>query len=167
MPGNGTSPHLAGELLKYMAKVDIAAVPYRGGAPVLNDLIGGHIPLSFNNIPELIGHIRGGTLRPLAVTSAKRSPLLADVPTIAESGLPGYDTGVWWGMMAPAGLPPAVAAKLHQDLVAALRTDAVKERLVGLGALLVGSTPQEFAALIKSDYDTWGPVIKAAGIKSE
>src|SRR5262249_869766 len=106
--GNGTSPHLAGELLKYLTKIDIAAVPSKGGAPVLNDLIGGHIPLSFNNIPEAIAHVQAGTVRPLGVTTAARSPLLPDVPTIAESGLPGYDTGVWWGFMAPAGLPPAL-----------------------------------------------------------
>ena len=104
--GNGTSPHLAGELLKYMAKVDIAAVPYKGGAPSLNDLIGGHIPMTFNNIPESIGQITAGTVRPIGVTTATRSPLLPQTPTIARSGFPGYDTGVWWGLLAPAGLRP-------------------------------------------------------------
>src|SRR6266853_1857847 len=104
--GNGTSPHLAGELLKVTAKIDIAAVPYKGGAPALNDLLGGHIPLSFNNIPESIAQVRAGAVRALGVTTAVRSPVLPEVPTIAESGLPGYDTGVWWGFVAPAGLPP-------------------------------------------------------------
>jgi tripartite-type tricarboxylate transporter receptor subunit TctC len=167
MAGTGTSTHLAGELLKYMAKVDIAAIPYKGGAPVINDLIGGHIPVSFNNALEALGHIKAGTIRALGVTTATRSPLLPDVPTIAEAGLPGYDTGVWWGLLAPGGLPPTIAAKLHRDIVEALATPAVKERLSGLGATPVGSSPQEFAALIRADHDKWGPVIKAAGIKGE
>ena len=112
MAGIGTSTHLAGELLKYMAKVDIVAVSYKGGAPVINDLLGGHIPLSFNNIPESIGQIKGGNLRPLGVTSATRSPVLPDVPTIAEAGVPGYDTAVWWGLLAPGGLSADLTAKI-------------------------------------------------------
>jgi tripartite-type tricarboxylate transporter receptor subunit TctC len=167
MSGNGTSTHLAGELFKYLAKVDIAAVPYKGGAPILNDLIGGHIPLSFNNIPESIGQVRGGALRPLGVTTKTRSPVLPDVPTIAEAGVPGYDTGVWWGLLGPAKLSPEITAKLHADIVAALGVATVKSRLADLGAVPVGNSPQEFSALIRADYDTWGPVIKAAGIKSE
>jgi len=166
-PGNGTSPHLAGELLKYMTKVEITPVPYKGGAPVLNDLLGGHIPMSFNNIPESIGHVRAGTLRPLGVTTAARSPVLPDVPTIAESGLPGYDTGVWWGFLAPAGLPPEIKAKLAKDCADAVRVSAVSERLLGLGATPIGSSPQEFENLIRSDDEKWGPVIKAAGIKGD
>ena len=150
-PGNGTSPHLAGELLKYMTKVEITPVPYKGGAPVLNDLLGGHIPMSFNNIPESIGHVRAGTLRPLGVTTAARSPVLPDVPTIAESGLPGYDTGVWWGFLAPAGLPAEIKAKLAKDCADAVRVSAVSERLLGLGATPIGSSPQEFENLIRSD----------------
>src|SRR5882724_10230024 len=106
--GNGTSPHLAGELLKALTKVDIAAVPYKGGAPSLGDLMGGHIPMTFNNIPESIAQIRAGTVRSLGVTSAARSSVLPDVPTIAEQGVPGYDTGVWWGVLAPAGLPATI-----------------------------------------------------------
>jgi tripartite-type tricarboxylate transporter receptor subunit TctC len=167
MAGTGTSTHLAGELLKHMAKVDIAAIPYKGGAPVINDLIGGHIPLSFNNALEALGHIKGGAIRALGVTTATRSSLLPDVPTIAEAGVPGYDTGVWWGLLAPGGLPPAIGAKLHRDIVEALATTALKERLSGLGATPVGSSPQDFAALIRADYERWGPVIKAAGIKGE
>jgi len=166
-PGNGTSPHLAGELLKYMTKVEITPVPYKGGAPVLNDLLGGHIPMSFNNIPESIGHVRAGTLRPLGVTTAARSPVLPDVPTIAESGLPGYDTGVWWGFLAPAGLPAEIKAKLAKDCADAVRVSAVSERLLGLGATPIGSSPQEFENLIRSDDEKWGPVIKAAGIKGD
>src|SRR5262249_44878188 len=103
--GNRTSPHLAGEPLKALARVEIAAVPYTGGAPSLADLIGGHIPMTFNNIPESIAQIRAGTVRPLGVPTAARSAVLPDVPSIAEQGVPGYDTGVWWGVLAPAGLP--------------------------------------------------------------
>ena len=166
--GNGTSPHLAGELLKYMAKVDITPVPYKGGAPVINDLLGGHIPLSFNNIPESIGQVRAGTLRPLGVTTAARSPVLPDVPAIADTaGLAGYDTGVWWGFLAPAGLAPEIQAKLAKDCAEAVRTPAVSERLLAVGATPIGSTPQEFENLIKSDNAKWEPVIKAAGIKGE
>jgi tripartite-type tricarboxylate transporter receptor subunit TctC len=165
--GNGTSPHLAGELLKYMAKVDIAPVPYKGGAPVLNDLLGGHIPLSFNNIPEAIGQIRAGAVRAIAVTTAARSPILPDVPAITEAGLPGYDTGVWWGFLAPAGLPADIKARLAKDCAEAVQVPAVKERLAGLGAVPVGSSPDEFAAIIRGDYEKWGPVIKAAGIHGE
>ncbi len=165
--GNGTSPHLAGELLKYMAKVDIAAVPYKGGAPVLNDLLGGHIPMSFNNIPESIAQIQAGAVRPLGVTTAERSPVLPNIPTIAESGLPGYDTGVWWGFLAPAGLPPEIRARLAKDCAEVVQLPAVKERLLGLGARPIGSSPQEFADLIRSDHEKWGPVIKAAQIKGD
>jgi len=165
--GNGTSPHLAGELLKSMAKIDITPIPYKGGAPALTDLIGGHIPMTFNNIPESIAHISAGTIRPLGVTTATRSPVLPDVPTIAESGLPGYDTGVWWGFLAPAGLPPEIKARLAKDCAYAVRVSAVHDRLLGFGATPIGSTPQEFENLIRSDYEKWGPVIKAAGIKGE
>jgi tripartite-type tricarboxylate transporter receptor subunit TctC len=165
MAGIGTSTHLAGEMLKYLAKVDIVAVSYKGGAPVINDLLGGHIPLSFNNIPESIGQIKAGTLRPLGVTSAKRSAVLPDVPTIAEAGVPGYDTAVWWGMLGPAGLPVDLTTKISRDCKEALHAPAVKERLAKLGATVAGTSPADFSKLIRADYEKWGPIIKAAGIK--
>jgi tripartite-type tricarboxylate transporter receptor subunit TctC len=165
--GNGTSPHLAGELLKAMARIDLTAIPYKGGAPAINDLLGGHIPLTFNNIPEAIGQIRSGALRPLAVTTAVRSPILPEVPTIAESGIAGYDTSVWWALFGPAGLPEDIKAKLGRDCADAMKAPAVKERFALLGATPVGSTPQELAALIRADYFKWGPIIKAAGIAGE
>ena len=167
MSGIGTSTHLAGELFKYMAKVDITAVSYKGGAPIINDLLGGHLPLSFNNIPESISQIRAGNLRPLGVTSAKRAAVLPDVPTIAEAGVPGYDTAVWWGMLGPGGMPADLAAKISKDCAAALNTPVVKQRLDSLGATVAGTTPAEFAKLIRADYEKWGPIIKAAGIKPE
>ena len=164
--GNGTSTHLAGELLKSLAKVDLAAIPYKGGAPAINDLLGGQIPMSFNNGPESVGQLSAGTLRAIAVTTGSRAPFLPDVPSMAET-VPGYDTGVWWGLLGPAGIPPDVLAKLSQDFVAALNTDAVKERLAKLGAQPIGSTPQQFDAKIREDYEKWAPIIKAAGMKAE
>jgi tripartite-type tricarboxylate transporter receptor subunit TctC len=164
--GNGTSPHLAGELLKALAKVEISAVPYKGGAPSLADLMGGHIPMSFNNIPESIAQIRAGTIRALGVTTAARSTVLPDVPSISET-VPGYDTGVWWGVLAPAGLPAAIRDKISNDVAQALKAPAVKDRLTDLGAATVGSSAAEFGNFIRAEHDKWGPIIKAAGIKAE
>ena len=164
--GNGTSTHLAGELLKNLAKVDIAAIPYKGGAPAINDLLGGQIPLSFNNGPESVGQIAAGTVRALAVTTAKRAPFLPDVPSMSET-VPGYDTEVWWGLLGPAGMPPDLVARLSRDFVDALNSAAVKERLTKLGASSIGSSPQDFAAKIRADYEKLGPIITAAGMKAE
>ncbi len=164
--GTGTSTHLAGELLKALAKIDLNAIPYKGGAPSINDLLGGQIPISFNNGPESVGQLQAGTLRALAVTTAERAPFLPDVPSMSEA-VPGYDTGVWWGLLGPANLPPDILAKLSHDFVAALNTDSVRERLGKLGAAPIGSSPQQFGARIHADYEKWGPIIKAAGIKAE
>jgi tripartite-type tricarboxylate transporter receptor subunit TctC len=165
--GNGTSTHLAGELFKSLANINITGVPYKGGAPIITDLLGGHLPMSFNNAPESLGQITGGTLRALAVTTATRAPFLPNVPTIAEAGVPGYDTAVRWGLLGPSNMPTDVTAKIAQDAAEAMKLSAIKERLAKLGATAIGSSPQDFAKLIKSDYDKWGPIIKAAGIKAE
>ena len=164
--GTGTSTHLAGELLKSLARTDLNAIPYKGGAPAINDLLGGQVPMSFNNGPESVGQLEAGTLRALAVTTASRASFLPNVPSMSET-VPGYDTEVWWGLLGPAGLPPDILAKLSHDFVAALNTDAVKERLAKLGAMPIGSSPQAFDAKIHADYEKWGPIIKAAGIKAE
>ncbi|WMT77994.1 tripartite tricarboxylate transporter substrate binding protein [Bradyrhizobium sp. Ash2021] len=164
--GTGTSTHLAGELLKNLAKIDLDAIPYKGGAPAINDLLGGQIPMSFNNGPESIGQLQAGTVRALAVTTATRAPFLPDVPSMSEA-VPGYDTEVWWGLLGPAGMPPELLTKLSHDFVAAVNTDSVKERLTKLGAVPIGSTPQQFDAKIHADYDKWGPIIKAAGMTAE
>ena len=164
--GTGTSTHLAGELLKSMAKIDIKAISYKGGAPAINDLLGGQIPMSFNNAPEALGQLKAGTLRALAVTTAQRSPLLPDVPAISET-LPGYATEVWWAVLGPRGMPSDLVGKLSRDFVAALNTDAVKQRLAKFGDSPVGSTPQQLDAKIHADYDKWGPIIKAAGISAD
>jgi tripartite-type tricarboxylate transporter receptor subunit TctC len=133
----------------------------------MNDLLGGQIPMSFNNGPESIGQIGAGKVRALAVTTATRVPFLPDVPTMAEAGVPGYDTGVWWGLLAPAGVPANIVAQLSSDFLAALKAPAVKERLNTLGASPIGSSPKEFDAVIRADYEKWGPIIKAAGMKAE
>ncbi|MEH2568576.1 Bug family tripartite tricarboxylate transporter substrate binding protein [Bradyrhizobium sp. AZCC 2289] len=164
--GTGTSTHLAGELLKNLAKIDLNAIPYKGGAPAINDLLGGQIPMSFNNGPESIGQLQAGTVRALAVTTATRAPFLPDVPSMSEA-VPGYDTEVWWGLLGPAGMPPELLTELSHDFVAAVNTDSVKERLTKLGAVPIGSTPQQFDAKIHADYDKWGPIIKAAGMTAE
>jgi tripartite-type tricarboxylate transporter receptor subunit TctC len=164
--GNGTSTHLAGELLKNLAKIDINAIPYKGGAPAINDLLGGQIPMSFNNGPESVGQLAAGSVRALAVTTASRASFLPDVPSMSET-VPGYDTEVWWGLLGPAGMPPDLVEKLSHDFVATLNTDAVKQRLGKLGASPIGSSPTAFDAKIRADYDKWGPIIKAAGMKAE
>jgi tripartite-type tricarboxylate transporter receptor subunit TctC len=164
--GTGTSTHLAGELLKSIAKIDLNAIPYKGGAPAINDLLGGQIPISFNNGPESVGQIQAGTVRALAVTTATRAAFLPDVPSMSEA-VPGYDTEVWWGLLGPANMPAEIVTKLSRDFVAALHSDAVKERLGKLGASPIGSSPQQFEAKIRADYDKWGPIIQAAGIKAE
>ena len=164
--GNGTSTHLAGELLKNLTKIDINAIPYKGGAPAINDLLGGQIPMSFNNGPESVGQLAAGTVRALAVTTASRASFLPEVPSMSET-VPGYDTEVWWGLLGPAGMPPDLIAKLSHDFVAALNTDSVKQRLSKLGAAPIGSSPQQFDEKIRADYKKWGPIIQAAGMKAE
>jgi len=164
--GNGTSTHLAGELLKNLAKIDLEAIPYKGGAPAINDLLGGQIAMSFNNGPESVGQLEAGTVRALAVTTSTRASFLPDVPSMAET-VPGYDTEVWWGLLGPAGMPADLVEKLAHDFVAALNTDSVKQRLTKLGASPIGSTSRQFDEKIHADYEKWGPIIKAAGMKAE
>ncbi|MGB8400288.1 Bug family tripartite tricarboxylate transporter substrate binding protein [Bradyrhizobium sp.] len=141
-------------------------MPYKGGAPAINDLLGGQIPMSFNNGPESVGQLQAGTVRALAVTTASRAPFLPDVPGMSET-VPGYDTEVWWGLLGPGGMAPDLVAKLSRDFVAALNSDAVKERLSKLGAAPIGSSPEQFDARIRADHTKWGPIIKAAGMTAE
>jgi tripartite-type tricarboxylate transporter receptor subunit TctC len=164
--GNGTSTHLAGELLKKLANIDISAISYKGGAPAINDLLGGQIPMSFNNAPEALGQLEAGTLRALAVTTTKRSVFLPNVPAMAET-VPSYDTEVWWGLLGPAGMSPELVAKLSRDFVTALNTEPVKERLAKFGASPIGGSATELDAKIHADYDKWGAIIKASGITVE
>jgi tripartite-type tricarboxylate transporter receptor subunit TctC len=162
--GHGTSVHLSGELFKRMAGIEMLHVPYRGAGPALNDLIPGRVDVMFNNIGAVLPLIQGGKLRGLAVTTAKRSPAIPQLPPIAEAGVPGFDVSSWYGFFAPAKTPPEIVRKMHADTVAALADPTTKSRLEQLGVVVIGSTPAELAAYLKSEMEKWGPVIKEAGI---
>ena len=162
--GLGTNPHLSMELFKTMAGIEIRHIPYKGVGPALNDLIPGRVDVMFNNIGAVLPLIQGGKLRGLAVTTAKRSPAIPQLPPIAEAGVPGFDVSSWYGFFAPAKTPPEIVRKMHADTVAALADPTTKSRLEQLGVVVVGSTPAELAAYLKSEMEKWGPVIKEAGI---
>jgi tripartite-type tricarboxylate transporter receptor subunit TctC len=162
--GVGTSPHLAGEMFKSMAGVDLVHVPYKGNAEVTNAIIGGHVKVYFSLVPASLPHVKNGTMRVLAVTTAQRLPYLPDVPTIAELGFPAYEISSWQGVFAPAGTPKDVVGKINGELVKMLNTPAVRERIAREGADPVGSTPEEFADRVKSEIEKWSKVAKAAGL---
>jgi tripartite-type tricarboxylate transporter receptor subunit TctC len=162
--GIGTSLHLAGELFKRMAGIDVTHIPYRGAGPALNDLIPGRVDAIFANFPSTLPYVQNGQLRGLAVTTAKRQPEVPDLPAIAEF-VPGYDVSSWFALFVAARTPPDIVARLHQDAVAALNHPPVKARYAQLGATVVGSSPSELATFLQAEIDRWGPVIKAAGIK--
>ncbi len=161
--GNGTSIHLSGELFKTMAKVQMVHVPYKGSAPALTDLLGNQVGIMFDNLPSVIAHVRSGKLRPLAITTAKRSPELPDVPTLAESGLPGYEATSWFGLLAPAGTPAAVIAKLNAAIVKVLAQPDVRKRISDQGAEVYSETPEQFAAFILTEGVKWGKVVRDSG----
>ena len=163
--GNGTSNHLAGELLKSMAGIDLVHVPYKGSAPALNDLIAGQVSLMFDLVLTAAPHIKSGAARGLAVTGAKRSAVLPELPTVAETGLPGYEVSAWFGIFAPAGLPQPVARRLNAELVKVMREPDLKQRLASLGADPLTSTPEEFSAYLRSEIEKWAKVVKASGMK--
>jgi tripartite-type tricarboxylate transporter receptor subunit TctC len=165
--GSGTPPHLAGELFKVMAKIDMVHVPYKGNAPAFTDVIGGQVSLIFPTMPSAMPFIKSGKLRPIAVTSAKRSPAAPDIPTIAESGLPGYEATSWYGILAPARTPPQIVARLHEVLVTIIGAPDMKDKLAAQGLDPVGNTPQQFAAVIRSEIVKWAKVVKASGAKPE
>lgn len=166
-PGTGTLNHLTVELLAYRTGMKVAHVPYKGAGPALNDLLGGHINVLISAIPNAHSHIVAGTIHGLAVTGAKRSALIPDVPTFAEAGLPGYDVPLRWGLAAPAGTPRPIIDKLNAALNAALATDEVRQRLAIEGAEPQPTTPEEYAAIIDREVAMWSDLVKAAGIKPE
>jgi len=165
--GNGSAGHLAMEYFKMQAKVDIVHVPYKGTGPMLTDLMGGQTQLTFNGVPPIIGQIKGGKLRPIAVGSSKRVPSLPDVPTIAESGYPGFETSQWYGILLPAGTPAPIVERLHREIVAALAKPETTKRIVEDGGVAVGNSPAEFAALIAREEKRWGEVVRNAGVKPD
>ena len=165
--GSGTVTHLAGELFKLMGKVDITHVPFKGGAPALTALISGEVDLSYENSLIITPHIKAGKVRAIAVTGLKRSALFADLPTIAESGLPGYNASGWYGLFAPAATPRAIITRLNAETVKALRDPAVVQRLSSQGAEPAGNTPEEFTAFVRSEIDKWANLVKSANMKAE
>jgi tripartite-type tricarboxylate transporter receptor subunit TctC len=165
--GNGTPLHLSGELFKSMAGVDMQHIPYKGAGPALNDVIGNQVPIMFDNLPSSSSHIKAGTLRALAVTTAKRAPSFPDIPTIAESGIPGYETYTWNALFAPANTPADVVARLNISANKALGDPAVAERMKEFSATIVGSTPEELGAHVKAELAKWKPVVDGAHIQME
>jgi len=163
--GPGSMPHLAGELLRMSAKIDVVHVPYRGAAPVMTDLLGQQVQMVFLDLPILLPQVQAGKVKPIVLGAKERVASLKDVPTTAEAGFPDILAENWYGMVAPAKTPPAVIARLNRIAVEAMRSPEVREKLAAQGATLIGNTPEEFAAYVRSEIDKWGKVVRAAGIK--
>ena len=154
----GGSPHMSGELLKSMTGTDLLHVPYKGGGPMLVDLMGGQIQLGFDNLPSSMPHIKAGKIRPIAVTTTERWPQAPDIPTIAESGVPGYEVSAWFGLLAPAGTPRPIVDRLQKAVAEILKMPQVNAQLLELGAKPVGNTPEQFAAMIDAELQKWRKV---------
>ncbi|QRY67635.1 tripartite tricarboxylate transporter substrate binding protein [Ensifer sp. PDNC004] len=165
--GNGTPLHLSGELFKKMAGVSMQHIPYKGAGPALNDVIGNQVPIMFDNLPSSSSHIKAGTLRALAVTTAERAPSFPDVPTVAEAGIPGYETYTWNALFAPANTPEPVVARLNETANKALKDPAVVERMKEFSATIVGSTPEELQAHVKAELAKWTPVVRDANVQMD
>jgi tripartite-type tricarboxylate transporter receptor subunit TctC len=165
--GPGSLPHLAGELLKLTAKIDIVHVPYRGAAPAVNDLLGQQVQMVFLDLPIILPHIRSGALRPIAIGAVERAPTASEVPTTAEVGMPDLKAENWYGMVAPAGTPPAIVAALNRIATEAMADKAVREKLASQGATLIGDSPEHFHDFLAREIDKWAKVIKDAGIATD
>jgi tripartite-type tricarboxylate transporter receptor subunit TctC len=165
--GIGGTPHLCGELFRHMPGLEMVHVPYRGGGPALNDLIAGRVDVLFGTLPSILPQARAGTVRALAVTSATRAHSAPDIPTISESGVPGFELAGWNGLFMPARTPPDIVAKVHKDVVATLTHSLVRAKLEEMGVEVTPSTPAELAAYLQSEMAKWGPIIKKIGIKSD
>jgi tripartite-type tricarboxylate transporter receptor subunit TctC len=165
--GNGTPLHLSGELFKRMAGVEMVHIPYKGAGPALNDVIANQVPIMFDNLPSSSGHIKAGTLHALAVTTKERAASFPDIPTVAESGIPGYETYTWNALFAPAGTPAEVIARLNQSANKALKDPAVAERMKEFSATIVGSTPEELGAHVKAEIAKWTPIVRDAKIQMD
>jgi tripartite-type tricarboxylate transporter receptor subunit TctC len=163
----GGTPHMAGELFKLMARVDLLFVPYKGEGPAVNDTMGGQISMVFSNLPVVLPHARSGRLRPVAVTTAQRVSTAPDIPTVAESGLPGFEAATWFGLVAPAAVPRDIIARLNAESAAALNVSEVKERMAAQGLFVVANSVEQFADLLKSEIPRWAKVVKDAGIKPQ
>lgn len=164
--GAGSSPHLAGEMLRQLSKANLIHVPYKGSAPAMTDLLGGQVTMMFEPLPSALPHIKSGKLRPVGVTSVKRIRELPDVPTMAESGLPGFDITVWWGLFGPANMPPAVVQKIASTVNSNLAAPDIREKFDTLGITPVGTTPAEFRGVLQKDIAKYGKVIREGGIRA-
>jgi tripartite-type tricarboxylate transporter receptor subunit TctC len=165
--GPGSTPHLSGALFAVMAGIDIVHIPYKGTGPASADLLGGQVQMAFFGIPPLLPHIKSGKLRALAVTGKRRSPELPEVPTVDEAGLGGYEVSPWYGLLAPAGTPRAIVARLNAEVTRIVRGAEMREKLASQGAEPAGGTPEDYAAAIRADTATWTRVIKEAGLRGE
>jgi tripartite-type tricarboxylate transporter receptor subunit TctC len=165
--GNGTSVHLSMELFKSMTKTFMLHIPYKGSAPVVADLLAGQIDVMFDNVPNVIGHVRAGKMKAVAVSTAQRSALAPDVPTVAEAGVPGYELSVWFGVLAPAGTPRDIVARLNAEIVKVLNSTDVKERFAKQGVEVRTSTPEQFGDFLKSEVARWAKVVQDANIKAD
>jgi len=163
--GSGSITHLAGELLKAEAKIDLVHVPYKGAAPAVNDLLGGQVQMGIFDVPILLGHIRGGKLKALAITSAKRAPALPDVATTAELNYPNVNSDNWYGLVAAAATPPEVQRRIHAAAVAALKSKAVEEQFARVGGIASPTTPQDYVAFIAAEQAKWSKIVQAIGFK--
>ncbi|MEY3707955.1 MAG: hypothetical protein RL585_2512 [Pseudomonadota bacterium] len=163
--GNGTSIHMSGEMFKALAGVDMVHVPYKGSAPAVTDLLGGQVQLMFDNIPSSLPHIKAGKLKALATTGAKRDPALADLPTIAESGVSGYESDVWFGLTAPVATPKEIIAKLSEECQKAVKAPAFVKRMTELGYNMIGTNPEKMAEMTKAAITRWAPIVKSSGAK--
>jgi tripartite-type tricarboxylate transporter receptor subunit TctC len=163
----GGTPHMSAELLKMMTGIDVVHVPYKGAGPMLSDLIGGQVQIGFDNLPSSTGHIRSGKVRALAVTTAKRWPGSPEIPTVAESGVPGYEVSGWFGLLAPAGTPKAAIDTLYRAISAALKQSELQKQMLDLGAEPGGNAPEDFARQIAAEIEKWKKVVAATGVKVE
>ncbi len=165
--GGGSTTYLATELFKSMAGVEMLAIPYKGSGPALSALVAGEVPVMFELFPSALGHVKSGRIRALAVTSASRSPLMPELPTVAEAGLPGYEIASWFGIVAPAGTPREIVARLNGEIVKLIETPEMRARLATLGAEPRPGTPEQFAQLIPVEIRKWAKVIRESGAKVE
>ena len=164
---HGGSPHMSGELLKLMTGIDLTHVPYKGGSPMLIDLMGGQIPIGFDNLPSSMTYIKSGKVKALAVTTAKRWPGAPDIPTMAEAGVPGYESGVWFGLVAPNGTPKEIIAKINTEMLKGLKSPDFVRKMNESGYIVSGSTPEQMVELERVEVPRWAAIVKASGAKAD
>lgn len=165
--GSGTSIHMSGEMFKSMTNVNITHIPYKGSAPAVTDLLGGQVMMMFDNIPSAIPHIKSGKLKALATTGAKRDPLLPELPTMAEAGVAGYESGVWFGLAVPANTPRDVVMKLNAEAIKGTKSPEFVKRMTDLGYIIMGTSPETMSDMNKAEVQRWGPIVRASGAKAD